>query len=46
MPSVMIPHWSRWGAAFVATCPDCGSVCGYWDDDDLDEHGNLLCWHD
>jgi hypothetical protein len=29
--------------AFVAECPICHEVCAYWDNDDLDEDGNLPC---
>lgn len=32
-------------SAPIAVCPDCDSVCVYWDEDDLDEDGDLLCYH-
>ena len=31
---------------FVARCPRCDTVCAYWDEDDLDENGDLRCYCD
>lgn len=33
-----------YGETPVMECPDCHTVCVYWDRDDLDEYGNLLCY--
>ncbi len=41
--SVMVPGWSRFGGAYVATCPVCGLVCAYWDESDLNDNGDLEC---
>jgi hypothetical protein len=46
MPTVMRPHNAHFTGAFVARCPRCEQVCAYWDDDDLDDNGNLLCYCD
>ena len=43
MPHVMKPMRSWLSDQFIATCPECGAVCAYWDEEDLDEEGNLLC---
>jgi hypothetical protein len=44
-PVAMIPRTARMTGAYVAECPTCGRVCAYWDADDLDDQGNLMCWH-
>lgn len=44
MPYVMQTYISRLSGNFVASCPNCGSEVAYWDDDDLDENGNLTCY--
>ncbi len=28
----------------VARCPECGRILAYWDEDDLNEAGELECW--
>ncbi len=43
--TVMVTYHSRLGGNYVAQCPDCGTVCAYWDSDDLDSDGRLMCWH-
>jgi hypothetical protein len=44
-PAAMIPRDAWFTGARVAECPTCGRVCAYWDADDLDDQGNLMCWH-
>jgi hypothetical protein len=44
-PSVMTPRVSRFGGNFNAICPQCSRLCAFWDEDDLDANGNLLCFH-
>lgn len=46
MSTIMRPYTSRLGGNFVAECPKCRIICAYWDDEDLDEHGSLLCFCD
>ena len=45
-PAIMRPYTTVMVGNFVAECPECHHVCVYWDDDDLDEEGNLLCYGD
>jgi hypothetical protein len=40
---IMVPRTARMSGAYVAECPECGAVCAYWEDEDLDEDGNLRC---
>jgi hypothetical protein len=40
---IMETYHARFTGAFVARCPACGQVCAAWDDDDLDDNGNLTC---
>ena len=28
---------------WIGKCPNCGVVCPSWDDDDLDDDGQLVC---
>lgn len=42
--TTMTVHHSRLGGQFVARCPQCETVCAYWDEEDLDENGNLVCY--
>lgn len=46
MSTIMRPYHTALGGLFVADCPKCREVCAYWDDEDLDEEGNLLCFCD
>ena len=46
MSTIMHPYHTHFGGLFVAECPRCHIVCAYWDDEDLDEEGNLLCFCD
>lgn len=46
MAHIMRPYTTVITGAFVAKCPACKQVCAYWDDEDLDENGNLLCFCD
>ncbi len=41
--AVMFTYSARFTGGFVAKCPTCGVVSAYWDDDDLDNEGNLHC---
>lgn len=36
-PTAMVGRWSSFGSNWVAECPECGQVCVYWDEDDLEE---------
>ena len=45
-PSPMTVRAARFSGAAVAECPDCGAVCAYWDESDLDDAGRLMCTHD
>lgn len=42
-PAVMEPR-TNWSGALIAECPDCHLICAYWDEEDLDEDGRLLCY--
>jgi hypothetical protein len=44
--TVMRPYTTPITGGFVAECPACHVICAYWDDDDLDDDGNLLCFCD
>lgn len=37
---------AQFTGSLVAECPTCNIVCVYWDEEDLDDDGNLLCWCD
>jgi hypothetical protein len=39
--AVMVPYYSA--TQYVARCPECDTVCAYWDDDDLNDAGELEC---
>lgn len=41
--SVMTISSAHFTGSLIATCPDCKTVCVYWDEDDLNEQGNLEC---
>ena len=41
--TVMEFRRSTWGTMTVAECPECGTICVYWDEDDLNEDGQLVC---
>lgn len=34
--------YGRLGGLYHASCSRCTEICSYWDEDDLDEDGNLL----
>jgi hypothetical protein len=40
---VMTPGRARWTNAPIRECPNCATICAYWDIDDLDDNGDLLC---
>jgi hypothetical protein len=42
--TVMRVYSAHFGGHFVARCPQCDTSCAYWDEEDLDENGNLLCY--
>lgn len=42
MPYMMV-RGARFTGAPVAVCPACGATCAYWDDEDLDVTGRLVC---
>ena len=44
MPTKMQLRTAQFTGSLVAECPTCNTVCVYWDEDDLDEDGDLLCW--
>jgi hypothetical protein len=44
-PTPMIAYNAHFTGSRVARCPVCDAVCTYWDADDLDEDGELLCYH-
>lgn len=54
MSTPMTAYTASMTGAFVAKCPRCGTVCAYWDDDDLaydvpgypEGYGVLLCFCD
>lgn len=43
-PVPMATRAARFTGAWVAECPECGALCAYWDAEDLDDEGRLLCW--
>lgn len=44
MPAIMKAYNAHFTGAFVAKCPRCQMVCAAWDDEDLEENGDLLCY--
>lgn len=46
MPTLMRIRNAQFTGSLVAECPTCNIVCVYWDEEDLDDDGNLLCWCD
>ena len=44
VPSIMQTYHSRLSGNSVAECLNCGCIVAYWDDEDLDENFNLLCY--
>ena len=40
---VMEMSRAHFTGSLVATCPECGAVCAYWEAEDLTEDGHLLC---
>ena len=39
----MVTSRAHFTGSFIATCPECNTVCVYWDDEDLTEDGHLIC---
>lgn len=46
MSVVMRTYHAPITGAYVARCPECDIVCAYWDDEDLNDEGELLCYCD
>jgi hypothetical protein len=44
MSTIMRPYHSHFGGNYVAECTRCLTVCAYWDEEDLDENGDLRCY--
>lgn len=42
--TIMETRITRLAGNFVAECPACHVVCAYWDEEDLDENGDLRCY--
>lgn len=42
--TVMTQYRTHFTGAWVAQCPNCGIVVPYWDEDDLNENGELTCY--
>jgi hypothetical protein len=43
MGQVMERYRAHFTGALVAKCHACRTVWAYWDEDDLDENGDLVC---
>lgn len=43
MAQVMETYYSHFGGGYVAECPACHMVCPYWDEEDLNDDGELEC---
>ena len=41
--SVMRTYHTHFTGAYVAECPTCHRTLAYWDDDDLNDDGQLEC---
>ena len=41
--ATMTTYRTRLTGQLVAQCNECGTVCTYWDEDDLNEDGLLEC---
>lgn len=44
MAAVMFQYKAWLSGAWVAKCSECGTVCASWDDDDLNDDGQLVCY--
>lgn len=42
--AAIVNHTQDHRGMWSSTCPDCGTLFVYWEDDDLDEDGNLWCY--
>jgi hypothetical protein len=42
--TVMTQYRAHFTGAWVAQCPNCGIVVPYFDEDDLNENGELTCY--
>ena len=45
MPEIVQHTWDHRGMK-SSLCPRCGDLFVYWDEEDLDENGDLLCYCD
>ena len=41
--SIMRTYHTHFTGAYVAECPTCHRICAGWDDDDLNDDGQLEC---
>jgi len=41
--AVMFQYKAWLTGVWVAKCSECGTVCASWDDDDLNDDGQLVC---
>ena len=42
--AIMETYHTRLTGQFVARCPECGRILAYWDDEDLNDAGELECY--
>jgi hypothetical protein len=42
--AIMETYRTYFTGQFVAKCPECARVLAYWDEDDLNDAGELECW--
>ena len=40
---MIVEHTRDHRGMMSSRCPLCGTLFAYWDDDDLDENGDLIC---
>lgn len=43
MATVMTTYHAHFGGHLVAKCPTCQTICVYWEEEDLDDDGNIVC---
>ena len=41
--AVMFQYRAWMSGQWIAKCPECGTVCPSWDEDDLNDDGQLVC---
>ena len=42
--ATIVQHTTDHRGMLSSRCPRCHTLFAYWDDDDLDENGDLLCY--